>query len=142
MTLGVLYQAVNVKAPEYRTTPAGSDSAAVSTFSSQILYTMAAGSKVNELPERFYGKMIRLTAKGAICSFLFSDNAAQAVNNAVAATDAGATSTDLGGECLQDVSREMRVPTPPVGTPSAPGKIYFARQGSGTGSVLIELASD
>lgn len=138
--MSVLYQAVNVKAPNYRSVT-GSDSGTTVAFSSQILYTMTAVSKVNELPERFYGKFVRFTAKSANCSFLFSDNASQIVNNGLAATDAGTTSTDLGGECLQDVSREFRVPTAPVGG-ATPGKLYFARQGSGTGTVLIELAED
>jgi hypothetical protein len=122
-----LYQASNVRAPQFRTGDASS---------SQILYTVAATTKVNELPERFWGKYVRLQPTVAI-DFLCSDNAAQVVDNTVAATDAGATSTNLGGKCAADVAREFRVPTPPSG-----GKIYFARQGSGAGSVLIELASD
>lgn len=138
--MSVLFQAVNVKAPEYRSVT-GSDSGAVVAFSSQILYTMTAASKVNEIPERFHGKFVRFTAKGAGCAFLFSDLATQVVDNTIAATDAGTTSTNLGGECLQDVSREFRIPSAPVGG-LTPGKLFFARQGTGTGTVLIELASD
>jgi hypothetical protein len=138
--MSVLYQAVNVKAPNYRSVT-GSDSGATVAFSSQILYTMAAATKVNELPERFHGKFIRFTAIGADCSFVFSDVSTLVVDNTIAATDAGATSTNLGGQCLSGISREFRVPTAPVGGPT-PLKLYFARQGSGTGSVLIELAED
>lgn len=138
--MSVLYQAVNVKAPNYRSVT-GSDSSAIATASSGILYTMAAASKVNELPERFHGKFVRFEAIGADCTFLFSDVSTQIVDNTIAATDAGATSTNLGGRCLTGQTREFRVPSAPVGG-STPGKLFFARQGSGSGSVFIELAED
>lgn len=131
--MSLLYQASNVRAPQFRSKD--SDGAAL-TFSSQILYTCAATTKVNELPERFHGKYIRLQPTVAL-DFLFSDAAAQVVDNTIAASDAGTVAASLGGKCAADAAREFRVPTPPPN-----GKIYFARQGSGTGNVLIELASD
>lgn len=138
--MSVLYQAVNVKAPNYRSVT-GSDSSAIATASSGILYTMGAATAVNELPEKFHGKFVRFEAIGADCTFLFSDVATQVVDNTIAATAAGTQSTNLGGRCLSGTAREFRVPSAPVGGAN-PGKLYFARQGSGTGSVLIELAED
>jgi hypothetical protein len=131
----MLYQATNVRAPQYRTTDI--DGSGPLPYSSQILYTVAAASKVNELPERFHGKYVRVLSDVNV-DLLFSDNPAQVVDNTIAATDAGAVSTNLGGKVPTALGpREFRVPTPPPN-----GKIYFARQGSGTGYVLIELASD
>jgi hypothetical protein len=132
MTL--LYQASNVRAPQYRTKD--SDNTGPMAFSSQILFTVTAASLCHELPERFWGKYVRIHPSVDI-ALLFSDNPAQNINNAVAATDAGATSTDLGGTCLANQPREFRIPTPPPD-----GKIYFARRAAGAGNVLIELASD
>lgn len=132
MTL--LYQASNVRAPQYRTTD--SDGTGPVAYSSQILYDVTILSQAHELPERFWGKYVRLQPSIAI-DFLFSDNPAQSVNNAVVATAAGAVSASLGGKCAADTAREFRVPTPPPN-----GKIYFARVAGGNGNVLIELASD
>jgi hypothetical protein len=132
MTL--LYQASNVRAPQYRTLD--SDGTAL-TVSSQILYTVTAVSKLNELPERFHGKYVRLLSDVDV-DFLFTDSALGFVDNTIAATDAGAVATGLGGKALSaHGAREFRVPTAPKD-----GKIYFTRQGSGSGYVLIELASD
>jgi hypothetical protein len=132
MTL--LYQATNVRAPQYRTKD--SDGSSPMAFSSQILFVVDATSRCHPLPERFWGKIVRIHSTVDM-QFLFSDNAAQNVDTAVVATLTGAVSTDLGGKCLADQPRECRVPTPPpdVG-------MYFARRAGGAGEVLIELASD
>ena len=136
------YQAFNVKAPELR---AGQDGAGLSTptvaivSTNVLLYTVAATHRSDEIPEKFWGKYVEITAHAADLHYFFSDVTGQEVDSAQAATNSGqvANPDRLGGFIKTDQSKHRRVPTPPQGS-----KLFFVREGSGTGSARIELTSD
>lgn len=132
--MGLLYQAVNVRAPQYRTKD--SDGSSPMGYTSQILFTVTAVALTHEMPERFWGKYVRIRAT-VETDFVFSDNPTQGIDTAVVATDAGTVSQNLGGKLDANQARECRIPSAPPD-----GKIYFARRAGGAGNVLIELASD
>lgn len=132
--MGLGYQAVNVKGPEFRVTGGNGQP---NTFSDVIFYTFSTAEKVHEIPERFWGKYVSLTCLGGDCDYVFTDKATHVVDRTIAATDAGTQSESLGGTILQNTERQRRIPTPPQG-----GKMYFSREGTAAGSVRIELSSD
>ncbi len=132
--MGLGYQAVNVKAPEFRVK--GGDGQP-NTVSSVILYAMDTTEQVQEVPELFWGKYVSMTAIGGDCHYVFTDKSTHAVDRTIAATNAGAQAEGLGGIILSGTERQRRIPTPPQG-----GKIYFSREGTAAGSVRIELSSD
>lgn len=132
--MGLGYQAVNVKAPEFRVK--GGDGQP-NTVSDNILFTFDVTHKVNEIPERFWGKYVSMTCLGGACQYVFTDKATHELDSSIAATDAGAQNEKLGGIILENTERQRRIPNPPAG-----GKVYFSREGSAAGSVRIELSSD
>lgn len=133
--MGLGYQAVNVKAPEFRV---NANSGVANTVSSVILYTFAAAGRNDPIPEVFWGKYVRITAVGGDLHYLFTDKQGHAgVSAVIAATNAGAQDELLGGIVLSGTSHQCRIPTPPQG-----GAVYFSRGGSASGSARIELASD
>jgi hypothetical protein len=132
--MGLGYQAVNVKAPEFRVT--GGDGQP-NTVSSVKLFTFDVTHKVHELPERFWGKYVSMTAVGGDCQYVFTDKATHEVDSSITATDAGTENEKLGGIIFSGTERQRRVPNPPQG-----GKVYFSREGTAAGSVRIELSSD
>jgi len=133
--MGLGYQAVNVKAPEFRVT--GGDGQP-NTVSSVILFTFANAGRNDVIPEKYWGKYVRITAVGGDLHYLFTDKAAHAgVDYTQAASNGGTENELLGGIVLQNTSHQCRVPTPPQG-----GKVYFSRGGTASGSARIELASD
>jgi hypothetical protein len=136
------YQAFNVKAPELRK---GQDGAGFSTpgaavvSSAVLLYTVAATHRVDEIPEKLWGKYVKVTAHAADLHYFFSDDDTAEVDSAQAATNNGqvAQPARLGGFLATGQSEHVRVPTPPQGS-----KLYFVREGSGVGSARIQLTSD
>lgn len=136
------YQAFNVKAPELRK---GQDGAGFSTptvavvSTNVLLYTVAAAHRVDEVPEKFWGKYVEITAHAADLHYFFSDDDTAEVDSAQAAANSGqvANPNRLGGFIATGQSKHRRIPTPPQGS-----KVYFVREGSGTGSARIELTSD
>jgi len=133
--MGLGYQAVNVKAPEFRVK--GGDGQP-NTVSSVILYTFAVGGSCDPIPEAFWGKYVRITAVGGDLHFLFTDKSTHAgVDATIAASNAGAQSELLGDIVVASTSHQCRIPTPPQG-----GLLYFSRGGSATGSARIALSSD
>jgi hypothetical protein len=132
--MGLGYQAVNVKGPEFRVTGGNGQP---NTVSDVILYAFDTAEKVNEIPERFWGKYVSMTFVGGDCHYVFTDKATHVVDRTLAATDAGTQNESLGGIGLASTERQRRIPTPPQG-----GKMYFSREGTAAGSVRIELSSD
>lgn len=132
--MGVGYQAVLVKAPEFRTTE--SDGTAL-TNSNVALYTAATTDKCNAIPAEFHGKFVRVRPIGGNLWFVFTDKSTHVVDRAIAATDAGARAEGMGGYLPNGEVAHVRVPTPPLG-----GNVYFSREADASISVSIELASD
>lgn len=131
--MGLGYQAVNVKAPQLR---AKAPDGQVSVASDAVFYTMDTTHKATPLPERFWGKYVSFWVVGGDCSYFFADSAAE-VDRAVPASDNGTESLKLGGIAPEKVRYQERIPTPPQG-----GVMYFCREGSAVGTVLIWVSSD
>lgn len=132
--MGLAYQAVNIKAPEFRVTGGNGQP---NTVSDVILFTFDTTEKVNAIPEKYWGKYVSMTAVGGDCHYVFTDKSTHVVDRTIAATDAGAENESLGGIVLSGTERHRRIPTPPQG-----GNVYFSREGTAAGSMRIELASD
>lgn len=132
--MGLGYQAVNVKAPEFRVTGGNGQP---NTVSDVLRFTFDVTHKVNEVPERFWGKYVSLTCLGGSCHYLFSDLSTLEVDASLVAADDGGANQKRGGIILENTERQRRIPTPPAG-----GKVYFAREGSALGSIYVELSSD
>lgn len=133
--MAVQYQAVLVKAPEFRQT---NFDGTANTASNVIYYTCVATAKCNEIPSEFWGKYVRLSVIGANMWFVFTDKSTHVIDRTIAATDAGTRAEGQGGYVASGgVVPHVRIPEAPKD-----GKMYFSRQGDAAGTVYMELASD
>lgn len=140
--MGLGYQAENVKAPQKRSKNSPDGSA--NTLTTVRFYTMTGASQSHALPQDWNGKYVRITAEGADLTYYFADADGNVVDNTVTATADGLSSdgTKLGAKLLAGNSRDEVLPHGLKPSAGGTDLIYFVRQGSGAGSVRIELKSD
>lgn len=100
-----------------------------------LFFTLAATSKVVALPNGWKGQYVRITPIGADMYYFFSTSASAAVV-IPAAADAGAPAATTGEYVAAGNTLPVQVPYSIDGT-----SIYFARIGSGTGSISVTKAS-
>lgn len=122
------YQAANIKAPQGDGT----------TNTTVRRFTVTTGSQVNAIPGDWAGKYVFIYNEDAAdVDFFFTKNAAAAISTATAASAAGAGAATLGGRLRAGAERHVRLPfKQPEET------LYFARIGSATSALRMELASD
>lgn len=103
---------------------------------------VAGTHKINAIPASWAGKIVRvyvfgLSAATDTLHYGFSKSSTAEVDNAVAATDAGA-STKVGGVLSNNQAADHRMPTKQDSE-----SIYFVRETSAAaGTVVLFLASD
>lgn len=82
------------------------------------------------------GKHVTMVSLGGVCHFAFTKNSAAAIDRAVAATNAGAT-TNVGGVLVANLPMRVRLP---YWTPDSP--LYFARESDTDNTIVYMWLSD
>jgi hypothetical protein len=103
-----------------------------------VNFTLTTATKVNEIPQEFWGRYVRLRPKGSNMYYYFTFKSDATVSAALpTATDAGAQAADQGeGPISDNEVVEARIPWPTNGA-----KVYFVRiGGTVTQSVQMTLA--
>lgn len=105
-----------------------------------LKFTAGGGSKVNELTQYHWsGKYVTITAVGGDANYAFTRKSDAAINNAVAATDAG-TLVQVGGILKDGVSQDVRLPY--FSRDGSPPKLYFVRDSAATPVIYITLSDE
>lgn len=124
---------------EYVTAPykKGNDT----TPSNVLAFTLSTTARGDLMPTAFCGEFVTIKAIGADCYWYFSDQNTVLPDSSQAAADNGGADDQLGYR-LRD-GEVMSVAVPPIvpGATDAANKVYFCRDGSGTGVVWMYRSS-
>jgi hypothetical protein len=99
------------------------------------LFTVTTDSLANAVPREWHGQLINIRCVIAATNsvhWFFSRNSAASVDRSLGATDAGASSAELGATLLPEEIARVYVPTA-----ASNESVYLVREGSASGSLRV-----
>jgi hypothetical protein len=104
-----------------------------------LKFTCDSTSKVHEITKyNWSGKYVTIVADGD-AFYAFTRNPSAAVDEAIAATDAG-TNLQVGGLLVSKVKEDIRLPY--FSQDGSPPKLYFVRASVGACNIYINLSDE